>query len=98
MNVGIVARPNLKGQIVIPKQFRDKLGIDENVLLTITLKAGGLFVTPMERGVGTPDSRQLSLTILKKTAGTWMADDWDTTERNRRKIELSASKFRKKAW
>lgn len=38
MNVGILAEPNSKSQIVIPKKIRDQLNINENTLLNIMVK------------------------------------------------------------
>jgi len=34
---------------------------------------------------------------LEKTKGAWAGDDWEETEKKRRKIELAASK-RRKTW
>ncbi len=35
---------------------------------------------------------------VKKTAGTWKGEDWNTIEKNKRTIELKASQDRKKPW
>ncbi len=98
MNICVVTKPNAKGQIVIPKRMRDELGIDENALLSLTIKGYGVYITPLERSLGTSDSRNIAIEILKKTAGTWKGDTWSKTETQRRKLELAASKKRKQAW
>ena len=71
MNLDIVTKPNAKGQIVIPKKFRDLLGIGENVLLNLSVKGRGVYITPIERTLASKDSKILFLEILKKTAGAW---------------------------
>ncbi|MBI4067270.1 AbrB/MazE/SpoVT family DNA-binding domain-containing protein [Candidatus Gottesmanbacteria bacterium] len=100
MNIGIIATPNQKGQIVIPKKYRDQLGITPHVPLNLIVKDNALHIYPI-RGVETKPkiSHAEFLKILKRTQGAW-ADDttWDETRRRRRKIELAASERRKKAW
>ena len=98
MNVGIITQTNVKGQIVIPKKFREKLGIDEKVALNISLRGRGVYITPVEEIFSTDDNRKIFLEILKKTAGTWAGDSWPETAKRRRKIELEASRKRKNIW
>ena len=98
MNIGIVARPNSKGQIVIPKKFRDELGIEEGVLLNLTLRGNGVYISPIEKTVASSPSREMSFEILKKTAGAWGGDTWEETDEKRHEIEIEASKTRKRAW
>ncbi|MEK7188718.1 MAG: AbrB/MazE/SpoVT family DNA-binding domain-containing protein [Patescibacteria group bacterium] len=98
MNLGTVTRPNSKGQIVIPKKFRDELGIDKDVLLNITFQGNGFYVTPLEKSLVTSDSRKILLEVLKMTAGAWKGDDWPETEKKRRKVELAVAKKRRSAW
>ncbi len=98
MNLGTITKPNAKGQIVIPKKFREELGIDEGVLLSLTIKGNGIYITPLDKSIITSDSKKVYIEILKRTAGTWAGDSWPKTEAKRRKIELKASEDRKKAW
>ena len=93
----VITKPNSKGQVVIPKKFRDELGIDENVLLNLVLSGRGIYITPLERTTFSKDSKNLIIEVLKRTAGSWAGDDWPETEKRRRKIELAASKKRKNA-
>lgn len=94
----IVTRPNSKGQIVIPKKFREKLDIDEEVLLSLIIQGNGVFISPLKRSTSTSDSKQIFQEVLKMTAGAWKGDDWSDTEQKRQQIELQATKDRKKAW
>lgn len=98
MNLGTITKPNAKGQIVIPKRFRKELGIDEDVLLHLTIKGNGLYISLLDKSITTSDSRDVSMEILKRTAGAWAGDDWEKTEAKRRIIEHTASKKRKNAW
>lgn len=42
-----IVKPLAKGQITIPAEFREKLGIDRNTLLNVRLLAGKLEITPV---------------------------------------------------
>ena len=42
----VITQPNAKGQIVIPKRFRDELDIDNNVQLVLSLLGAGIFIQP----------------------------------------------------
>ena len=94
----VISNTNSKGQIVIPKKFRDKLNINEKVPLTIQLKEDGVTIKPLRKSVTSEENRKLTIEILKSTAGAWAGDNWPETEKRRRKIELAASRRRKKAW
>lgn len=98
MNLGVIAKPNSKGQVVIPKAFRKALNITSQVPLHMVIRGGGIFVAPI-RGLVTDgeatDKTDLFRKILAKTRGSWAGDDWDETVKKRRKIELKASKIRK---
>jgi len=98
MNLGVITKPNSKGQVVIPKKYREELGINEKVPLNITLQGKGLYITPIEKSISSKDSRKLFIEVLEKTAGAWIGDSWPETEKRRRKIELAASRRRKKVW
>jgi len=98
MNLGVITKPNSKGQIVIPKKFRVELGITSEVLLNLSLRGGGIYITPLDKSLSSKNSRNLFLEMLRKTAGSWAGDSWLKTAEKRRKTELSASRKRKKAW
>lgn len=98
MNVGVVTRPNEKGQIVIPKEFRDNLGIDANVLLNLIMRGRGIYVYPISEVVTTIDAESSYLNVLEKTKGTWQKENWSKLRNKRKKLELAASKKRKQEW
>lgn len=45
-----IVRPLPKGQITIPAEFRRRLGIDEETLLTLTLQDGSIEIRPVRLG------------------------------------------------
>ena len=98
MKVGTITKTNNKGQIVIPKEMRDDLGIGLNMPLNLIPRGGGLCIYPIKEVVGNLESENSYSEILAKTQGTWANDNWDKTRIKRRKIELKASQLRKKAW
>ncbi|MBI3103498.1 AbrB/MazE/SpoVT family DNA-binding domain-containing protein [Candidatus Daviesbacteria bacterium] len=101
MNIGTIVTPNIKGQIVIPKKIRDDLNISAGQLLNVIVSNGGIHMYPVNEVVTEEEKsnkREVFLEILKSTQGAWAGDDWPETEKRRRKIELKASRERKKAW
>lgn len=42
-----LVRPYAKGQITIPADFREKLGIDENTILQLQIKGSKIEITPL---------------------------------------------------
>lgn len=97
MKVGIITKPNEKGQIVIPKKFRDSLGIDANKSLNLVLRGAGIYIYPIEEVISAIEGENSYLKILEKTKGAWKGEQKDLGGK-RRKIELSASKRRRQIW
>lgn len=100
MKIGIIARPNEKGQIVIPKEIRDKLGIDSTSILNISIAGAGIYVHPVDAVYTKTETKSAFLAILEKTKGAlahenWI--EWEEREKNQRKVEAAAVK-NKKAW
>ncbi len=95
----MITQPNAKGQIVIPKQIREELHIDQDTLLKIIIRDQGFSVYPID-SIETRGSRENTYTeILKSTQGAWTNDKtWDAMRKKRREIELAASKRRKRGW
>lgn len=98
MKVGVITQTNQKGQIVIPKHFRETLGIKSSVLLNLMLRGGGIYIQPVDEVITKTEKEPSYVKILEKTQGAWAGDDWDKTRKKKRKIELAASKRRKKSW
>ncbi|PJE62773.1 hypothetical protein COU88_03270 [Candidatus Roizmanbacteria bacterium CG10_big_fil_rev_8_21_14_0_10_39_6] len=89
---------NKKGQLVIPKKFREELGIHEDILLHITIRGGGVYIVPVDESLSGTDSRGIALKVLKKTAGSWKDENGEKLEKNRHVVELRASRNRRKPW
>jgi len=98
MKIGIITKTNQKGQLVIPKKFRDALNINPNVSLQIILREHGIHVYPVEQVVTKGGQENIYPKILEKTQGTWSKENWQTTRKKRRKVEINASKKRKQQW
>jgi len=99
MKVGVITTPNQKGQIVIPKEFRKALNIDERRPLQMVLRQGCIYLYPIAEVITDVEREQSYVEILKKTAGAWAGDKtWDKTRARRRRIELAASRRRKQVW
>ncbi|OHA64439.1 MAG: hypothetical protein A2940_02305 [Candidatus Wildermuthbacteria bacterium RIFCSPLOWO2_01_FULL_48_29] len=97
MKVGKITKASQKGQIVIPKEYRDALSVREGTPLHISLKGQGIYIEPVEGIIHREEGNEAYLKLLEKTKGAWAGDDWEETEKKRRKIELAASK-RRKTW
>jgi AbrB family looped-hinge helix DNA binding protein len=51
MKVGYIARPNKKGQVVIPKKLRDELGITSDTAINFVIRDNGVYMYPIEEVV-----------------------------------------------
>lgn len=101
MNMGLVAQPNAKGQMVIPKKIRDKFAITEKTFLNISVNDHGFFVHPIDKIEQEHDiNREVFLAFLKTNRGRWgkATKEGLAKEKRQRKLELEASKRRKQAW
>lgn len=98
MKIGSFTNTNDKGQLVIPKDMRDALGIDSSVTLNLVLAGNGIYVYPVEEFITKSETESSYIQLLGKTKGSWASDDFNDTEKNRSRIELEASKSRKNQW
>ncbi len=98
MNLGYIVQPNSKGQIVIPKNVRDKFGITEEDSLNLVIRGDGIYLYPIRMVVPKITKTDAYSKILEKTQGAWVGDSWEETEARSREIELDAAKKRKNAW
>lgn len=97
MKIGIIIKPNQKGQIVIPKEVRKALGIRANTPLNILQRGYGIYIYPIKELVGESQNEAPYLAILERTKGAWN-EDWEGVRKKRKEIELLASKKRRKLW
>ena len=98
MKVGSFTSTNDKGQLVIPKDMRDALGIDSKVTLSLVLVGNGIYVYPVEEFITKSETESSYLHLLEKTRGTWDNENWDELQQKRSEIELRASESRKSQW
>jgi AbrB family looped-hinge helix DNA binding protein len=97
MKIGIFTKPNSKGQVVIAKEIRDALGINENTTLNMSLVGGMIYIGVVKEFITSEEGESSYLKLLEKTQGAWAGDAWEETEDKQAKIELKASEARKKA-
>lgn len=69
MKVGLITKPSSKGQIVIPKEFREKLSIDEHSLLNLIVRSNSLWIYPVEGIVPKLKTEDSYHKILAQTQG-----------------------------
>lgn len=100
MKVGKITRTTKKGQIVIPKEFRDALRVGEGTPLHISLKEGGIYIQPVEDIVPQEDGAAAYVGILENTRGAWAGDaDKSAKEEKKRKAgERKASQRMRRTW
>ena len=98
MKIGYIVEPNTKGQIVIPKQVRNNLGIEPGTFLNLIIRGDGMYLHPIKHVVPKVTTVNTYRKVLEKTQGTWAGDSWPQTEKRQRAIELKATRERKKPW
>lgn len=98
MKIGSFTTTNDKGQLVIPKDMRDALGIDSEVTLNLVLAGNGIYIYPVEEFITKSETESSYLHLLEKTRGTWNDESWDELQQKRSEVELKASQSRKSRW
>ena len=100
MKLQLVAQTNKKGQFVIPKVAREKLGITEGTLLEIVVRDQGLYLYPIKTQARDTNSHESFLRLLRKTAGAGEKESIEEKKRDEEQhnLEIEASAKRKKAW
>jgi AbrB family looped-hinge helix DNA binding protein len=98
MKVGNITKSNNKGQIVIPKEMRDALGIDSASSLNMIATGKGIYIYPVEEVLAKVENESSYLKLLEKTKGSWATEDLDKLGEARSAIELRASNSRKTQW
>ncbi|OGK16223.1 hypothetical protein A2690_03220 [Candidatus Roizmanbacteria bacterium RIFCSPHIGHO2_01_FULL_39_12b] len=101
MKIGIITSPNEKGQIVIPKAYRDKLSITSEIKLNILLEDNFLSIYPIYTIASKPTiyENDAFLAVLKKTQGAWRkSNKTDKAEIKRNTYEFKETQKNKKLW
>ena len=95
--IGTIVTPMARGQITIPKEYRDKLGITPDTPLNVTLEDDRIVVRPLEKMMADESpyvikpkySREEYLKILKKYSKSklvlWTDEDDKAREEMRKK-------------
>lgn len=93
-----LTNPNAKGQIVIPKVYRDALQISQHTVLAIQLQGKKVVIQPV-KSVNLSDSNNKSnyLRALKHTKGTWEDSDYQNYQAQR-KLEKKKAQLARNAW
>ena len=100
MKIGIITRPNKKGQVVIPKKIRDELYITENTPLNLVLRDNGIYIYPIEKIIPKTNKDESFAEILIRTRGAWGKPSKEEIkrEKQRHRLEILSSKKNKNAW
>ena len=97
MNIGVFTKPNSKGQIVIPKEMRDELGIGTDITLNVSISGKGIYIVTVEEFIVSTETENSYLKLLEKTKGSW--GDVDLVQvKKKKKFELVASEKRRQSW
>ena len=96
MKIGFIVQTNQKGQIVIPQSVRKELQIEKNSFLYLIVEGKGIHLYPIEDIITPAEAQDSYLKVLKLTRGGWQEEDWEKLRKKRKKIEISASKKRRK--
>jgi AbrB family looped-hinge helix DNA binding protein len=100
MNVGTYVQPTDKGQIVIPADYREELGITKNTLLFIQLYGGSINIQPVTPIMLAPGSNEIYLEFLAKNRGAWGPETPGQKKltKKMKAMELARSEKLKNAW
>ena len=100
MKIGEIGKLNKKGQVVIPKKYRDDLGISEDSPLHIVKRGHGVYMYPIKDVVDSSEElNDAAYTqVLKKTQGMWSGDTWEETSAKQADTEKKAAKKGKQPW
>jgi len=66
-----IVRSQAKGQIAVPVEFRERLGIDQNTFLRLTLRGSKIEVSPVKVGAEGDSLRDFS----RKELDTFLEED-----------------------
>jgi AbrB family looped-hinge helix DNA binding protein len=71
MKIVKISTTNQKGQIVIPKEIRERLNINSSTQLKIQTQGQGLYIEPIEELITAQDQEPSYPDLLKETQGKW---------------------------
>ncbi|MBI4599781.1 AbrB/MazE/SpoVT family DNA-binding domain-containing protein [Candidatus Uhrbacteria bacterium] len=94
MQPGYITQPNTKGQVVIPKELRERFVITDRSSVNIIPYEDGLYLHPIHSVFSKGPAASAYQKTLLKTKGSWGAID-EKHERAHRARELSAARKRR---
>lgn len=95
--IGTIVTPMARGQITLPKKYREELGITTQTPLNVTLEEDKIIVQPLEKAMGSESpmiikpkyTRKQYLAVLKRIAKSkvvlWTKEDDKARELMRKK-------------
>lgn len=100
MNIGNIATPNSKGQIVIPSAMRKALGVNSDTVLQIKIVGEGIYIHPTQITPRIQGDNSAILAVLKKVQGSWGSQSPEEKKQARaqRRLELRALKRGRNVW
>lgn len=73
MKVGKFTSTTSKGQIVIPKEFREALRLVAGTPLHISLGENGIYIQPVESVIPRVGGGESYVSVLERSKGAWAA-------------------------
>ena len=93
-NITHVTKLNTKGQLVIPSEIRNALGLKTNDNVEIKLVGNFIAVSPVKDIITSRSYENTYSSILRDTKGTWSDNDF-TYMTDKSKKEIDKAKERK---
>lgn len=96
----VLSNTNKKGQIVLPKEYRDAVGITESTPLTFQLAGRGILVLPVTTILTGNYSQETTHEILRRTQGGWGKPSEEEIKKQKQldKAERENAELTKHSW
>lgn len=88
MDVGVITQVNTKGQIVIPKKYRELLNLNEGSYVNIFPTNRGIFIEPLNHQSNVSKSKEEFLKILEDSAGSWGSETEEEKQDRKERLKL----------
>jgi len=103
MPINQIVVPTDKWQVTIPKKIRNSIALEKKTPLNVRSDNGEIIFTPIKmiakEDVWTEERRKKLYQSLQEIKGIWANDkSWPKIRKRRKKIEIEASKKRRKEW
>jgi AbrB family looped-hinge helix DNA binding protein len=99
MDIGVITQVNTKGQIVIPKKYREKAGISTGAHLKIQYTENGILITNLNIQNDTESLRKEHfLKTLERTAGAWGPETEEEKQDRKKRLRLEKKRLKDLQW